>query len=101
MAKEYIEREAILSHLEETKEGLSTLAFKWVIDALIECYKTFPEADAVEVKHGEWRLETDEEMSNPMFKLVVCSVCSEKANHIYKFCPNCGAKMDLKEGAEK
>lgn len=49
MAKEYIERGAILSHLEETREGLSTLAFKWLIDALIECYKTFPEADVVEV----------------------------------------------------
>lgn len=48
----------------------------------------------VEVKHGKWRLETDEEMPNPMFKLVVCSVCNEKANHTYKFCPNCGAKMD-------
>ena len=45
------------------------------------------------IKHGTWRLETDEEEPNPMFKLVKCSACGNKANHTYKFCPNCGAKM--------
>ena len=53
-----------------------------------------PTADVAEVKHGEWTLETDEEMPNPMFKLVVCSVCNGKANSTYHYCPNCGAKMD-------
>jgi rubrerythrin len=51
-------------------------------------------ANAVEVRHGVWRLETDEEMPNPMFKLVVCSVCNEKNNATPKYCPHCGAKME-------
>lgn len=45
------------------------------------------------VYFGKWRLETNEEMPNPMFKLVVCTCCEEKANSIYMFCPNCGRQM--------
>jgi hypothetical protein len=48
----------------------------------------------VPAKYGTWQLETDEEESNPMFKLVVCSACNEKSNTTYKYCPNCGAKMN-------
>lgn len=43
--------------------------------------------------YGKWRLETNEEMPNPMFKLVVCTVCNNKANNTYKFCPHCGELM--------
>ena len=42
---------------------------------------------------GTWRLETNEEEPNPMFKLVVCSECGKTANNTYDFCPNCGTKM--------
>ena len=44
-------------------------------------------------KQATWRLETDEECPNPMFKLVVCSECNKAANNTYKFCPNCGCVM--------
>lgn len=43
--------------------------------------------------YGKWRLETDEEMPNPMFKLVICTYCNEPANSTYKFCPHCGKNM--------
>lgn len=49
--------------------------------------------EVVPARYGTWRLETDEEESNPMFKFVVCSACNEKSNTAYKYCPNCGAKM--------
>ena len=60
-----------------------------------------PTADVVEVKHGYWLLL--DECANAG---VYCSVCHKKvykeeyANQKLKskFCPNCGAKMDLKEG---
>lgn len=64
-----------------------------------------PTADVVEVKHGYWK------MRGGRFR---CSVCDEKAltrdaggtggfSSEYEqvkstYCPNCGAKMDLKEG---
>jgi len=44
-------------------------------------------------KQATWRLETDEECPDFMFKLVVCSECNQKANDTYKFCPNCGTAM--------
>lgn len=37
------------------------------------------------VKHGRW-----------MFGL--CSVCIEPAKHRYRYCPNCGARMDAGGG---
>ncbi len=47
---EYIEREKILNHLEETKAGIKTPAWEWLIDELLKCYKTFPDTvDVVEV----------------------------------------------------
>lgn len=49
--------------------------------------------DVVPARYGTWRIESDEEEANPMFKFVVCSACSEKSNTTYKYCPNCGAKM--------
>ena len=46
------------------------------------------------VKHGRWRIETDEEEPNIMFKFVACSTCNRKTNMKYAYCPHCGAKMD-------
>jgi hypothetical protein len=45
------------------------------------------------VTHATWRLESDAEERNPMFKLVECSNCKHLANTNYKFCPYCGATM--------
>lgn len=42
---------------------------------------------------GEWRLETDEEEPNPLFKLGVCRVCNQTSSETRNFCPNCGADM--------
>lgn len=50
--------------------------------------------EVVPAKYGTWQFESDEEESNPMFKLAVCSACNEKSNTTYKYCPNCGAKMN-------
>ena len=57
-----------------------------------------PTVDAVEVVHGRWDewwpgislIMTGEEM------LYRCSACDAKYADVdgYKFCPNCGAKMD-------
>ncbi len=59
-------------------------------------------ADVVEVKHGKWQLNYNEHRH---LTSCSCSVCKksvfEHAPYIgYVICPYCGAKMDLKEGAE-
>jgi hypothetical protein len=107
---EYIERKELIAEIgvvisrikrnpydskDETKGTLCGLAYA------IGCIKSHPTADVVEIKYGKWRLETDEEMPDFMFKLVVCSVCGSKSNQMYRYCPCCGAKMIFeKEGAD-
>ena len=54
-----------------------------------------PTADAVEVRHGEWKKLYDKA---PRY---VCTACNHLYNNReYKFCHNCGAKMDLERRSE-
>lgn len=60
--------------------------------------KDAPAADVVEVKHGNWIWQGS--ISEGCW---VCSECKDKFYQGYgneNFCPNCGAKMDKKGGAE-
>lgn len=76
-------------------DGCNTVkSLKELIDELVS-YTQLPREQVPDItsRTGHWVLESDEEEPNPMFKLVKCSTCGNKANHTYKFCPNCGAKM--------
>lgn len=75
---------------------------KWERDTAIKQLQLYgvglgEDKELAEVKHGKWRLETDDEIPDPMFKLVVCSTCNKTANNTYNYCPNCGTKMDSKK----
>lgn len=48
----------------------------------------------VEVKHGKWLCNIDFLIMQAMIR---CSLCDEPSITMSKFCPNCGAKMDLEE----
>lgn len=55
-----------------------------------------PTADVLEVKHGKWMKV--QELS-PRY---VCTCCRHLFNNMgYKYCPNCGAKMDGKALKER
>jgi rubrerythrin len=64
-------------------------------------------ADVVEVKHGEWEeidnLVIEHGLPTVKGKTWRCSICGEARKNRtapdMNYCPNCGAKMDLKEGA--
>ena len=51
-----------------------------------------PAVDAEPVRHGRWIPQ------DVTFTRFMCSACKSR-NHAYRtdYCPNCGAKMDLKE----
>lgn len=49
-----------------------------------------PAVDAVEVVHGNWKYRMEYED----FVDADCSVCGNTSLYMYKYCPNCGAKMD-------
>lgn len=91
----YIEREKVL---EIAKDEYYSDFHKSMADltSLRELLEDTPVADVVEVRHGEWDINSN------------CSVCG-----VYKFegldadvwadwdidyCPHCGAKMDRKDG---
>lgn len=66
------------------------------------CTKFKNKADYAEVKHGEWIIVNNRDFEQVDAK---CSICGYTdvfdETGFYKYCPNCGAKMDLKEGAEE
>ena len=58
-----------------------------------------PTADAVEVRHGEWRSELQKRCDwrgkqQQYYCPNACSVCHEAVADRTPYCPNCGAKMD-------
>ena len=60
-------------------------------EALIICnggltFVEMRQVDAMEVVHGHWSFIGEE--------CCVCSVCHKHAIVDYRFCPECGAKMD-------
>lgn len=80
---EYIEREALRDALYDadaiTMNGVKIL-------------NQFPAADVAPVRHGRWDVDG---------VYVVCSVCNRltlspivKQLPTFKYCPNCGARMD-------
>lgn len=90
---------------------------KWERDTALQTLREHgiglgQKADVVEAKHGEWIV-----LAKFADKSICteCSVCGEEYTYKmgrigdfvhscyakYNYCPNCGAKMDLKEGAEK
>lgn len=93
---EYIEREAVMK---TAKNGNHSDFGRCMADltSLREVLEDTLTADVVEFRHGEWIYDHWCE-----FK---CSECGEYSNSKpikgkEKFCPNCGAKMDGKDGDE-
>ena len=84
---DYIDKQAFLDCMKRTDRYFNV---KFDIE-------NFPNADVAPVVHGQW------EPGNP-----ICPVCGENkfkdldadiwCDWMPDFCPNCGAKMDEKEG---
>ena len=97
---EYIEREALMRRIKEihcaecdSYHGVRCRAC-WVDDTL-DYIDSEPAAYVAPVVHGRW----NPTQSPFMNECVDCSICGYRTcwgiNH--KFCPNCGAKMELEE----
>ena len=117
---EYIEREALLAGFNETIYKLRVSAGENAILQAAICFvqnsrdfvASFPAADVVEVRHGEWVDRYGGKYANQLYE---CSVCKEFAPDkvgidvlgsqtigwaLTPYCPNCGAKMDGKGEGE-
>lgn len=76
-------------------------------DNIVQLMKDAPEADVVEVRHGRWiKHKPDSEYIKGLHQLGIakgmgensiywtCSECEHWGVLHYKYCPNCGARMD-------
>ena len=100
----YIERETtlkIIDNYEKTVNADGKVIVKAIRDIVdIIC----PTADVVEVRHGKW--EKQQFIGRSGFfsvKDFTCSNCFEnfaveQGKGLMNYCPNCGAKMDGKDG---
>ena len=94
-AIEYIERETALSALKELPSagGCSAVDRDDVESAIMN----IPIADVEEVRHGEWKEDTeyyDDDYSEcNVRKVFCCSLCGRTEKRKEPYC-NCGAKMD-------
>ena len=82
-----------LEGLTEQMQTEGATLVKALVFAALKSRSVIPTVDAVPVKHGLWKLVDEAEPQR-----YGCSKCSCLSWYgTYKYCPNCGAKMDLEE----
>ena len=89
--KRLIDANALIERL-KFKRKISEVGLYRGLESPMAQVEKAPTVDAVEVVHGRWRLETDEEEPNGFFKQLVCTACNKTAGG-GNYCPNCGADM--------
>ena len=104
---DYIEKEKYIRYLSSRKaEFVDDFGIGWNagIDAAIMACDKFPSSDVAPVRHGRWeRIGIRGRKNLPIYPC--CSACGIESLRLpwewqqveWKYCPNCGAKMD---GAE-
>lgn len=65
-------------------------------DDVIETIDESETVEAKPVKHGRW-IPLGQYNPMPLVKNYKCSLCGEWVHDGFKYCPNCGEKMDLEE----
>lgn len=96
---EYIEREALLSEFGEEPYVWNDDAWEIQANNDYKYYKELVEkasaVDVTPVVHGKWVISCDGYYP-------FCSNCKNepKSGVLTPYCPDCGAKMDLKDGDE-
>lgn len=108
MAKEYIEREAVIKKCNKLLDNADSCPEQYILDGvklvrdliLIDQETRVPSADVTPVVHGEWIPKT-QGMEAPggfyywgsMKKVFVCSICGRVEKEQEPYC-HCGARMD-------
>lgn len=94
----YIDREALIAEFKRMKLGENSFIERVFADGVYAIIEQFPAADVIPVVHGRWI--HDGHRINGGIDWCHCSECG-KSDHFCartNYCPNCGAKMDEKEG---
>lgn len=89
---EYIEREALITKFKKMELGEHGLVERLFADGVYAVIAAFPSADVAPVVHGR-KIEDGD-----IGCFWLCSLCGECLPYGANYCPNCGAKMDEREG---
>ena len=94
----YIDREALIAEFKRMKLGENSFIERVFADGVYAIIEQFPAADVIPVVHGRWI--HDGHRINGGIDWCHCSECGKSDNFCARtnYCPNCGAKMDEKEG---
>ena len=97
---EYIERDATIREIER-REALMVGDKRVSVAAMKSFIKNRPASDVAPVRHGQWIEYTKVIIPEPYNKWEQawkCSECGFDDGFVaYNYCPNCGAKMDIKD----
>lgn len=104
MAK-YIELEAIMKfpiRKDHCDKERANEHFIFGIESVLEYVQNLPAADVAPVVHGRWMFEHETENTLSMTKCNVCGwwTLDPSVDGVYKYCPNCGARMDGDDDAK-
>lgn len=86
---EYIKREAAKK---EFNLNFGSVSHAVIANRILD---SIPAADVAPVVHGRW-IPFEHWVYKTFWKGKACSVCNANIGHktVFKFCPNCGARMD-------
>lgn len=98
---DYIDRDKLIKHIKDLPTwwvDYSALC-AYCLTKAITSIEEAPAADVQEVKHGEWKSFHSEDT---LYGSYYCSACGHgqdigmiiSLTTEFKYCPNCGAKMD-------
>ena len=96
---EYIEREELINFVKDNTPHFEDVTSMICVEREI---REAPTADVVEVKHGEWKEHFDYDCWFYDCPFCYFGFATKIRNEDPpNYCENCGAKMDLREGAEE
>lgn len=99
MAK-YIEKNEAQKRIASIATLAKSDAQEALMGRVLYCIDHIPAADVATVRHGRWLSWDELHGGNTLAKNVLgvfCSKCIRQSDSKTHFCPNCGARMDLKE----
>lgn len=104
MDNDLISRSALLKELKEwynEAKQREEANYEWEtfessgIESAMLCVESFPAIDAESVRHGWWTAyKIDGRYGLNKTSENRCSICNRYSIFAYRFCPECGAKMD-------
>ncbi len=100
---EYIEREAMVEKIAWLADLTGDAGREYGLRAALDVLKRSPVADVTSARHGRW---VHNNLAAHWYAKNECSECSyheadQRDISYYRFCPYCGAKMDLEEDDEE